>query len=193
MVRLDDARWRQLRGGYRTPYDPRPALAKLEAGGDTEEAWRELWNELHHQGDVGEASYASVPHLVRIHCQRGVTDWNTYAMVAIIELARGEKVDLAHGKRRNPELPAWLENGYFEAIRELAETGIKELQSTKDIYLLRGILCLIALDKGARTYARFLLSYSEEEILDMESDASEMNSLRSKDHLQRALDAVRKK
>lgn len=183
MLSLDDPRWNHLKGGYRTQYDPRPALAKLEAGGDTEEAWHELWNELHHQGDVGEASYAAVPHLVRIYRRSGVTDWNTYGMVAVIELARGESVDLDHGKRKNPELPAWLEDDYFEAIRTLAGAGIQELSNTKDEYHLRGILSLIALDKGARTYARLLLNYSEKEVLEMESDASEINSLRSKRQL----------
>jgi len=51
------------------------------------EVWEELWNELHHQGDVGDASFASVPFLVRSYRQRDVINWNTYALVAIIELA----------------------------------------------------------------------------------------------------------
>ena len=41
---------------------------------------------------MGEATYAAVPHLVRIHRKGGIADWNTYAIVAIIELAR-EKGD----------------------------------------------------------------------------------------------------
>jgi hypothetical protein len=174
MLRVEDPRWLELTGGYRTPYDPRPAIAKLESGTDIEAAWNELWQQLHHQGDVGEASYAAVPHLVRIYCQRGTTDWNTYAMVATIELARGERLDPPTNKRQNPEVPEWLREGYFQAIASLAETGMKELERVQDPYDLRGILCIIALQKGARTYARILMNYSEEEILDMESMASEM-------------------
>lgn len=193
MLSLEDQRWLELRGGYRNPCDPRPLLAKLEAGTDLSGSWSELWDELHHQGDVGDASYAAVPHLVHIYRQRAIADWNTYALVAIIELARGESVDLLHGKRKNPEVPDWLKEGYFKAIGDLAETGLKELPGMHDPYVLRGILCVIALHKGARTYARMLLNYSEEEILAMESEASEMKVVRSKSDLQRALESVRRK
>src|SRR5271157_166572 len=173
MLSFDDPRWGQLNGGYRMLYDPRPVLARLEAGEDTTAPWYELWDELHHQGDMGEASYATVPHLVRIYRQSAVIDWNTYAIVGTIELARGERVDLVHGKRKNPELPDWMKDDHFGAIRDLAETGIKELPDAKDQYDLRGILCILALHKGARTYARLLLDYSEEELRDIESAASQ--------------------
>jgi hypothetical protein len=166
MLSLDDPRWAQMKGGYRVAFDPRPLFANLEAGNHDEEIWHTLWNELHHQGDVDEASYGSVPHLVRIYRQRSTVDWNTYAIVATIELARGE--------RKNPELPTWLEDGYFEAIRDLAETGVKQLPGTQDQYALRGILSVVALQKGTRTYARVLLEYSEAELLDIESAASEV-------------------
>lgn len=174
MLTFDDPRWDQLKAGYRMPYDPRPMLRRLEAGDDVQGAWHELWEELHHQGDVGEASYAAVPHLVRIHRGRGIPDWNTYAMVAIIELARGKEIDSDHGKRKNPEVPEWLREDYFEAIRKLAESGIKELPNVQDPDILRGVLSVIALFKGARTYARFLLNYSEDELRDIESSASEV-------------------
>ena len=65
-MHYDDPRWRTLAGGYRTPYAPTPALARFESGTRLAETWDELWNELHHQGDVGEASYAAVPALVEI-------------------------------------------------------------------------------------------------------------------------------
>jgi hypothetical protein len=32
MLALDDSRWGNLTGGYRTKCDPRPLLAKLESG-----------------------------------------------------------------------------------------------------------------------------------------------------------------
>src|SRR5579863_1227359 len=96
MLSLDDKRWQNLEGGYRTQFDPRPSLSRLDTDDDTNAAWHDLWEGLHHQGDVGEASYAAVPHLVRIYRKRGVVDWNTYAIVAVIELARDE--------RNNPEI-----------------------------------------------------------------------------------------
>ena len=160
MLSLDDSRWSELKGGYRTQFDPRPLLASLETGQDVAAAWDGLWENLHHQGDVGEASYAAVPHLVRIHRQRGVADWNTYAIVAIIELARNQ--------RENPEVPSWLEEDYSRAIRELAQIGSVEVLHAKEPDV-RFILSVLAIAKGARTHGRFLVEYSEEELLDIES------------------------
>jgi hypothetical protein len=56
MISFKDRRWEKLLGGYRTAFDPRPALQNLESDVHVKDAWHELWEELHHQGDVGEAS-----------------------------------------------------------------------------------------------------------------------------------------
>jgi hypothetical protein len=161
MLALDDSRWSNLNGGYRTRFDPRPLLTRLETEQDTATTWHELWDELHHQGDVGDASYAAVPHLVRIHRTRGAVKWDTYAMVAIIELARTEK--------QNPEIPGWLEEDYFRAIAELAEMGTREILRAKEPESVRVILSVIAIAKGLRAHGRFLVSHSEDELLDIES------------------------
>jgi len=161
MLSLDDKRWQDLWGGYRIPFDPRPLLSMLESGRDTKDVWHEIWGELHHQGDVGDASYATVPHLVRIYRHRGSIDWNTYAIVAVIELARG--------KGSNPEVPRWMESDYFKAIQELAETGTAEILGAKDPETIRAILCILAIATGAKTHARFLLEYSENELIDLET------------------------
>ena len=92
-------------------------------------------------------------------------DWNTYAIVAVIELTRGQ------GK--NSPVPDWLEEDYSRAIQELAEIGAAEVLRTNDVEDIRAILSVIAFSKGARTYARFLLNYSAEELLDLETRASE--------------------
>jgi hypothetical protein len=163
MLSLNDKHWTRLRGGYRVPLDPRPLLARLETEQDTTSVWHELWGELHHQGDVGGASYAAVPHLVRIYRKRGVVDWNTYAIVAIIELARKEG--------GNPDVPKWLKEDYFRAIRELAEIGVAEVFQTDDADNVRAILSILAIEKGLRTHGRFLVNYTDAELLDIESSA----------------------
>lgn len=163
MLSLDDNRWNNLTGGYRIKFDPRPLLAELESAENKETAWHELWEELHHQGDVGEASYASVPYLVRIHRTSSTVDWNTYAIVAVIELARG--------KGKNPEVPNWLEEDYHRAIRELAEIGVADIWRTDEPETVRAILGVIAIAKGLRTHGKFLVDYSEDEMLDIEARA----------------------
>ena len=161
MLSLDDERWQQLKGGYRVPFDPRPLFEKLKSGHDEKKIWEELWNELHHQGDVGEASYAAVPHLVRIQRDRGSLDWNVFAIVAVIELARKEGM--------NPDVPEWLGVGYFRAIQELAESGAAEVMRCSDPDTIRSILSVIAIAKGLRMHGNFLINYSEEEMRQIES------------------------
>jgi hypothetical protein len=152
---LDDPRWTGLHGGYRIPYDPRGALRALAEGKDVAVAWQELWGELHHQGDVGEASYAAVPQLVRIHAARGVADWNTYGLVAIIEEARQSG--------RNPELPANLRHPYEAAWRELMEIGLTELKVADDTTLVCSIISVLAIGKGQLNLGRFAIFFPENE------------------------------
>jgi len=159
MLSFDDQRWSHLTGGYKSPFDPRPSLQKLESQEDTADAWEELWEQLHHQGDVGDASYNAVPELVRIHRKRSAADWNLYAMVAIIELARTEL--------QNPEVPNWLREDYFRSIQELAQMGTKDILFAEDSETKQAILSVIAIARGLRTHGKFLMLYSEDELLEM--------------------------
>ena len=61
---LNDNLWKELQGGYRMDYDASVPLRQLEQTTD-KKYMDELWIELHHQGDVGLASYLSLPQLVR--------------------------------------------------------------------------------------------------------------------------------
>jgi hypothetical protein len=163
MLSFDDPRWTDLKGGYRTPFDPRPLLIKLENTQDIEAIWHELWGELHHQGDVGEASFAAIPHLVRIYRGRYVIDSNTYAIVAIIELARAQG--------NNPDVPEWLLASYLKAIQELAETGVAEILRADDPDIVRAILSVLAIAKGLRTHSSILIKYSDLELDEIASQA----------------------
>jgi hypothetical protein len=165
MLAQNDPRWSTLKGGYRMPLDPRPLVSQLEDSQFADGAWSELWNELHHQGDVGEASYAAVPLLVELHRKRGIADWNPYAIVSTIELARTEG--------SNPEIPEWLSDDYSRAIQELANIGIREIAVASDAESVRAILAVIAVAKGLRTHAKFLIEYSEDELQEIESKAFE--------------------
>jgi hypothetical protein len=163
MLSFDDPRWSELKAGYRTTIDLRPLLSNLESSVDSDSAWAELWQELYHQGDVGEGSFAAVPHLVRIHRQRATADWNTYALVATIDLARGT--------RQNPDVPDWTRTAYDRALTDLAGIGLAELPKCSDRESVRSILALLALAHGARTYGRLLLEFSEDEVLELEKQA----------------------
>ena len=156
MLPFDDKRWDELDGGYRDKCDPRPALNKLRHNDDS--AWDELWNDLHHQGDVGVASYAAVPHLVEIHRTRDVPAWQTYALLATIELCRSDD--------DNPKLPKWLQTSYEQAWKQVVSLGCRDLQRVSDETTIRSIYSAIALAKGVAALGEIILTCSAEELLE---------------------------
>lgn len=158
-MEMNDQRWSSLEGGYKVPYDPRDALGRL-ASGDVASAWVELWNELHHQGDLGLVSFAAVPELVRIHRARGVADWNTYALAVTIEEARDNP--------NNPRLPEWLRDEYQQAWRDLERMALAEFHAATDDNLVHSLIAVLAFSKGRRTLGRIamLTEDEREEMLD---------------------------
>lgn len=149
MLSLTDPVWRDLQGGYRIPYDVSKALIQMEAG---KSVWDELWNELHHQGDVGVASYAAIPQLVRISESRGKSDWNLYALAATIEIERHRKI--------NPPLPDWLSSSYRVAWENLVQLALSDLGGKPDELTLRSALSVVALGRGDLKLGS-LLNFSE--------------------------------
>lgn len=156
MLPFEDNRWTKTLGGYRVPFDPRPLLKKLEKAEKLDDVWSELGGELFHPGDVGEASCATVPLLVRSHEHGGAPDAVTYAIISTIDLARGE------GK--NPEIPNWLQPGCDDAIARLGELGLRDLSKVRKIEEIPSVLGFLALWKGARTYANVHTWYGENEL-----------------------------
>lgn len=150
---LHDPRWQSLLGGYGVSYDPSTALEALENGLNS---WDELWENLHHQGAVGTASYASVPHIVRISSKSWRCAWEPYALVATIELERH--------RRANPDLPAWLESGYALAIRELAQVAAEELLRAEEPLLVQSILGFLALAQGQTKLGALISNLDQSEV-----------------------------
>jgi hypothetical protein len=151
MLPLDDPRWQSFKGGYRVPYDASAGLRRLLADGPTEELWDELWNNLHHQGDLHQASYAAVPWLVEFVRRSPKLDGNALALVATIELARDQ------GK--NPPVAKQLSAGYHAAIQSLpAVLGTHPDQAWGESVVGPAVAC-IAVARGQRWFARayFLL------------------------------------
>ena len=159
MLPLADARWRELHGGYRTPFDPRAAMANLELGRAVPRAWEDLWQELHHQGDVDTASYAAVPHLLRVHISRGVPDWNTFALVGCIEQARHSE--------GNPDVPEWLRDGYEQAWRDIVPLALGDLARSSEPELVRSAIGCIAMARGLRGIGEVVLEFAEDELREM--------------------------
>jgi GAF domain-containing protein len=158
MANPEDERWAELEGGYRQPYDPRRAIAKLDSP-EGAAAWKELWGHLYHQSDVGVASYAAVPLLVRQHTQLLDGNWQTYALAGSIELART--------LGQNPPLPEWLESEYQSALAELGSLALVELEQARTDEQVGSMLGIVALSKGNRARAELLLELTNDELAEM--------------------------
>lgn len=152
MLDLDDKRWSELLGAYRIPYDASVPLRRMEAG---ESVWNDLCENLYHQGDVGEASYAALPQLVRICAARG-TNWNLYALAAYVEVDRH--------RIKNPPIPAWLSESYREAWQRLIQLALRDLSESKDPMILRTALSVIPLGRGLLELGAFLTNADDDDV-----------------------------
>lgn len=134
-------------GGYGTVPDIPSLLRQLEANprigpGDARtEPWFSLWSALCHQGDIYTASYAAVPHLVRIaFTVNGVPDWQFFDLPTAIEIAR------ATGK--GPEIPPILVDSYFDALRQLHTLAFRVADETWDEVFSRAVTAALVVSKG---------------------------------------------
>jgi hypothetical protein len=159
VLSYDDDRWNKIHGGYKTLYNPTNALKKLESGNDIENAWNELWEELHHQGDIGEASYAVVPHLVRIQKEHSNLDWRFYSLVSIIEIERHRK--------SNPPLPDWIKSSYIQAWTQLLDLSLNDLKHTEDPLVIQSAIGVLAIAKGLLKLGAIISEFDESELMEM--------------------------
>jgi len=122
----------KLIGGYKTPYDAMPALDRLSS--DRDSAMSELWENLYHQGDVGTASYAAVPALVKN---------GELSLVAAIEVARHSE--------RNSDVPEFMSAEYHSSLKTALNKipdNENQLLSYYAIHAARSC-CLATLSPGA--------------------------------------------
>ncbi len=159
-MKLSDATWRTLHGAYGKPYDPRVALQKLESEGDADEPWSELWENLHHQGDIGEASFAAIPTISDLMARGKPTSWNGFALSATIEACRD--------RRGNPNLPEWLDQSYREAWQKLFDAALRALADAENDLLVRSAIAVVAIQKGQKSISQIALMGEDErcEMLD---------------------------
>jgi hypothetical protein len=129
-----------LESGYREKYNPWPVLDKLQT--DRQMAMAELWENLYHQGDVGSASYASVPKLVEA---------GELILVAAIEVARHSG--------SNPPIPQQLDQEYTGALIQALRTAPKEQDQLLGFYIIHASV------HGQLTLAKALNLLDVEEIL----------------------------
>jgi len=157
MLPLDDSRWSRYRGGYnRVVVDVVPFLRKLQDADMSEADWNILWDDLHHQGDIGEASYAVVPYLAEYARKAPRIAWHAFGFPAVVELERTE--------HQNPGVPSEISESYFSAIQDLPTIALSRGQECWDEHCFEPVMACLAISLGHRTHARAYLDLTESEI-----------------------------
>jgi hypothetical protein len=142
-MELEDRNWGLLEGGYRIPYDASKLLRKLKDAvnaKERQEIFDELWENLHHQGHVGTASYLAVPHLIDICIESKSLDLNFIGLCVTIENCR------LNGE--NPELPKQYDNLYFSSLTKFEKYLSGNLKNINDRTAFRLTLSLLATVNG---------------------------------------------
>ena len=160
MIQLNDPKWKELEGGYRAPYDASIALRRLESADSSEEVddvLAELWDELHHQGDVGLASYFAVPHLVRIAREKGIVNSSLLGLITVIEVQR---------HKENPQIPKEHQEDYLNSLKAIPELIENSNNKDWDLAFTAAALSALAASKGQLKVAQAVLNFDDEDVLD---------------------------
>jgi len=164
MLPLNSPRWAELRDAYGASSDIPGLLRDLEAlppdEGTEAEPYFSLWSALCHQGDIYTATYAAVPHFVRVAA--GAPErvpWTIFQMVACIEIARNQG--------RGPPLPRDLKTDYLAALGQIPEIVSRAAKVGWDHWYCGAALAAIAAAKGFCQYAEAILELDPDTIKDM--------------------------
>ena len=160
MINLNNPKWKTFKGGYKVLYDASIRLKELEATNNSKKVkgiLKELWNELHHQGDVDLASYFSLPHLVRIGIDKKLELWDIPALIAVIEIQRHEN---------NPPFPKEYEEEYKNEIKKVTQL-IKINQNKKwdRTYSIAALSAMAAVNEQI-DLAKLILKLEDSDILE---------------------------
>lgn len=162
LLSLEDVRWGELQHAYGAAQDIPDLLRQLAAAPGPKADWRAepwftLWSSLCHQDDVYPASYAAVPHLVRIAIEAPrPVDFSFLLLPACIELAR------AAG--RGPAVPDFLAAAYAHALAALPDAVSAHRHEPWDEAMLKSASAALAVAKGHPRVAEMLVNLDDEDI-----------------------------
>jgi hypothetical protein len=142
-MKNNSARWAELEGGYKTPYDLSIPIMELEQSTSEKQIqsiFKDLWQNLHHQGDVGLASYCAVPELIDICIAKNSFDWNFIGLCIVIEHCR-----IAGN---NPSLPEEFKNDYFDSLQRFESYLLKNFKEIHEENAIQLSLALFATLNG---------------------------------------------
>jgi hypothetical protein len=143
MLSLDSPEWANLKHAYGSASDIPALLRQLDTLPSSEgyaEPWFSIWSALAHQGDVYSASFAAVPHVVRVLAAApAAASFVYFQFPTWVEICR---------QRHKLTVPDDLSSDYFEALRMLAGLVCAASVREWDSDFLRSALSAMAVSKG---------------------------------------------
>lgn len=151
LIDLADPIWEKIDYGY-DEYNSKLVewLNTIQSEPVEASHWDFLWEELHHQNDVWEASYAVIPYLLEYSKKFNDFTWHIFGFASVVELAR---LDI-----ENPAIPSAFKELYFNALQELATLALTLPKWNEEQTPVMS--SIIALSKGQRVFARAYLELS---------------------------------
>jgi hypothetical protein len=157
MLSLDDPRWAELTHAYGPASDVPALLRRLEplaSSNGTDEPWFSLWSSLAHQGDVYSASFAAVPHVVRVLSINPLeADHAFFQFPAWVEICR---------QRTSVAMPNDLAPDYFAALASLPSLVGAAASREWDATFLSCALSAVAAAKGFGIVAEAVMELDPE-------------------------------
>lgn len=155
MLSLESNRWSELQHAYGDASNIPALLSQLinlpSSNGD-EEPWFSLWSALAHQGDVYDASFAAVPHVIHAAASNPLkADAVYFQFPAWVEICR---------KKNGLELPSELSEAYLEALSRLPSLVAQAAAREWDAEFLQCALSAISAAKGQTIVAEAALELS---------------------------------
>lgn len=157
MLPLKSNRWSELHHAYGAASDIPELLSQLstvpESKGEAE-PWFSLWSALAHQGDVYDASFAAVPHIVDAAATNPLqVDSAYFQFPAWVEICR---------KKQGVDVPSDLKVAYFDALSKLPSVVAAASAREWDASFLQCALSAIAAAKGHPVVAEAVQELSPE-------------------------------
>lgn len=143
------------------PYNASRPLKRLQTSvsrAEVDEILDELWENLHHQGDVGLASYLSVPFLVEACISKLDLSWKFIGLVVLIENCRI--------KGGNPDLESRFDDQYFGSIVKFERYLLQNFKNISDPEAIQSSLALFATVNGLTGLGRIIEFFDQDTIDD---------------------------
>ena len=157
MLPLNSPRWHELRHAYGSAADVPDWMHQLQSLPDSAgnaEPWFGIWSALAHQGDVFDASYAAVPHVVEAmsKCPEAAC-FDFFMFPAWVEVCRVSS---------GPAIPEDLRDAYVAALARIPELVAVAARHSMTNEKLTCALAAIAAAKGQTEIAEVILELTPE-------------------------------